>query len=753
MLKSNSSIISIIIPRFILAKITLLFQELADAKGIDGVYVSDNENHFKASIGDDHPTNFSGFQLFVDREIQILLLIEKKFENVFFQISVLFEASEILDFLELSQENLPLSVSEEQKLQSILRDPNYELNVQNHFFVSLTKILTEYLTVEEESVTDHIHSQPIEILIKNTIAQEKLLHEITQQIQEDLDPLVIVERTVQQIQTLLQIDRVLIYQLNFPQKDPHTGIEKHVDIVTCEAKSDDNIPSVLDFSEDHCFQNSEDCLQKYMEEFCLVVDNINQYNLDNCLKNMMITLGVKAKIAIPIIVKNQLWGLLIGHQCLSSRKWKDSEINFLKNVTEYLALAIYQHKSAEKLQIQKQQLQEEIETKAKQLQDALIVAQVAHQSKTEFLGSISHELRTPLTCVIGLSGTLLHWLNEPNEHNLSLEKRVRYLEMIQDSGRKLLQLINNVLDFADLEAGKSLLNITNFSLDNLAKTIESTATEIALHQGVKIILDYQVAEELDMFNADEERVYQILFNLVDNAIKFTPEGGQVTVKFKRNHSQAIFQVQDTGIGINKEQIPLLFTQFKQLENYRNRIYPGTGLGLALTKHLVELHSGIIDVESAIGQGSNFTVVLPDIQIKEKHIISEVLPPNHEIKMNKTIVIICRDEEIGTFLCELLTAADYQIIWLLDEQEAITRIRLIQPAIVILEEEYKSCLQIAINIRDNVKSPLHLMIIRDKISNKQWSNLSKAGINDYLNKPIQPRVLLNKVSNVIYQTII
>ena len=290
-------------------------------------------------------------------------------------------------------------------------------------------------------------------------------------------------------------------------------------------------------------------------------------------------------------------------------------------------------------------------------------------------------------------------------------------------------------------------------MENLGKTIETTAIEIALHQGVKIILDYQVTEELDMFNADEERVYQILFNLVDNAIKFTPEGGQVTVKFKRNQSQAIFQVQDTGIGINKEQIPLLFTQFKQLENYRNRIYSGTGLGLALTKHLVELHGGIIDVESSIGQGSNFTVVLPDIQIKEKHVISEALPPNQEIKMNKTIVIICRDEEIGTFLCELLTAADYQIIWLLDEQEAITRIRLIQPAIVILEEEYKSCLQITINIRDNVKNPLHLMIIRDKISEKQWRNLAAAGINDFLTKPIQPRVLLNKVRNVIYQAII
>ncbi len=755
MLKSNSSIISIIVPRFILAKITQLLQELIEADEIDGVYVSDNENHLQVTINNkNNSSNFSGFQLFVAPEIQVLLLIEKKFDNLFFQISLLFETSEILDFIELSQDYFPLSVSDRHKLNSILTSPDCQLNTQHYFFIILTKILTEYLTVEDESIVDNYHSQPIEILIKNTIAQEKILHEITHQIQQDVDPLVIVEKTIKQVQALLQIDRVLIYQLNYPCKDDDTTEEILIDTVTYEAKSDDKkISSVLNYSDDHCFQKSDDCLHKYMEEFCLVIDNINQYNLDNCLKEVMKTLGVKAKISIPIIVKNQLWGLLIGHQCSGSRKWKDSEINFLKNIAEYLSLAIYQHKSAEKVKTQKQKLEEEIENKAKQLQDALIVAQIAHQSKTEFLGSISHELRTPLTCVIGLSGTLLYWLKDPNEQTLSLEKRVRYLQMIQDSGRKLLQLINNVLDFADLEAGKSLLNITNFSLENLAKTIELAGEEIASPQGVNIVLEYEIDEELDLFNADEERVYQILFNLVDNAIKFTPEGGKVQIRFRRHQSQVLFQIQDTGIGINKEQIPLLFTQFKQLENYRNRSYPGTGLGLALTKHLVELHGGIIDVESSIGQGSTFTVSLPDSQLKEKNIITEIIPINQEIKMNKTIVIICKDEEIGTFLCELLTAADYQIIWLLDEQEAITRIRLIQPAIVILEEEDQVCLQMTKRIRSNVRIPIHLMIIKDKMSNQQWIDLQHAGVNEYLLKPLQPRVMLNKVSNIIYQNII
>lgn len=130
---------------------------------------------------------------------------------------------------------------------------------------------------------------------------------------------------------------------------------------------------------------------------------------------MMEKLEIKAKVAIPIIVKNQLWGLLIAHQCFTIRKWKNSEIKFLKNIAEYLSLAIYQYNSYQKLEEQKNLLEQQIEKKAKQLQDALVVAQIAHQSKTEFLGSISHELRTPLTCIIGLSGTLLHWSKEKKE--------------------------------------------------------------------------------------------------------------------------------------------------------------------------------------------------------------------------------------------------------------------------------------------------------------------------------------------------
>jgi two-component system sensor histidine kinase/response regulator len=751
MLSSSLSLISIVVSQIVFQKIIYLWQELINQSELDGTYFS--QNNFKKKNRQNSAHSFPDFQLFIAPKIQVLLLVEKEIEQTFYQITITFDQQEILDFLELSQKDLVISATQKRKIESILKNTELHPQIQPYFLFSLLKILTEDLTIE--GYVNHDHSlQPIETIIKNKIAQEKILHQVTQQIQQDLDPLMIVNMTIEQILSLLQVDRVLIYQMNISVKSPtkkkiETG--ELIDVVTYEAKNGDKIPSLLNYSEESCFHTRPDCFQKYLQEFCLVVEDVEQYHFDHCLQQLMHTFGVKAKVVIPIIVQSQLWGLLIVHQCFRHRQWKSSEIKFLQNIAEYLALAIYQYKSYQQLKEQKQLLQEQIENKAKQLQDALIVAQIANKSKTEFLGSISHELRTPLTCVIGLSGTMLHWLKEPSEYHLPLEKRIRYLEMIQDSGRKLLQLISNILDFADLEAGKSLLNIQPFSLENLAKTIESAGKDIALHHGVNVILDYQVAPNLDLFNADQERVFQILLNIVDNGIKFTPEGGDVIIQFRRNQKQVIFQVKDTGIGIAKEQIPLLFTQFQQLENYLNRSYPGTGLGLALTKHLVELHNGIIEVESTIGEGSIFTIILPDYEekIKTKTLTqSAETDKNKEINMNRTIVIICNDEEIGTFLCELLTAANYQIIWLLDEQEAITRIRLIKPIIVILEQEKEVIFKISQTIKSKVNQSIHIIVIQDELEDEQWQEISNAGVDDYLLKPLQPRILLHKISEVV-----
>ncbi|BAQ63781.1 ATP-binding protein [Geminocystis sp. NIES-3709] len=742
------SLISRIIPYQMFTKISHLWRDLVNENSLNGIYFTE-DNLINSDVDNvkNEKTSFHSFQLFVSKNIQALLLVEKKINEFYYQITISFEHQEILDFLGLIDHKISLNRDKISDVKNILLTNNQKNIQEENFIFTLMNIITEPLAFQENYLADYSHHQSIEVILRNRIEQERILHQVTQQIQQDLDLLIIVKMTIEQVQSLLQIDRLLIYQIRVPIKQESSEETILIDTVTYEAKASSVIPSVLNFQEESCFNNIKDCEEKYLKGFYLAIDDIHNSNINLCLKELMQKLGVKAKIAIPIIVKNELWGLLIAHQCFAKRKWKSNEINFLKNIAEYLAVAIYQYNSYHQLEEQKILLEEQIEKKAKQLQDALIVAQIANQSKTEFLGSISHELRTPLTCIIGLSGTLLHW-SKDIKNNLSLEQQIRYLKIIQDSGRKLLQLINNILDFADIEAGKSLLYMEEISLENLGKMLYLSALEIARNKGINIKLDSTINKSLDLFYCDGERVYQILLNLVDNAIKFTPYGGEVIIKISRNKNQVIFQIEDTGIGINQEQIPLLFTKFQQLENYRTRTHSGTGLGLALSKHLVELHGGIIEVKSIIDKGSTFTVILPNSSqthnLKSKVSDKEI----SDLKTNKTIVIICEDDEIGTFLCQLLTAAEYQVIWLVDVYEAINRIKLINPSIVILEQNQEISLEISQNIKLKSEDNLYLMIIRDRISGNEWENLSNSGVDEYLLKPLQPRLLLRKIAKII-----
>jgi two-component system, sensor histidine kinase and response regulator len=743
---SNQSLISRIIPHQMFTKISHLWQDLVKENNYEGIYLNENNLVTLTDI-QTNKQKFHSFQLFVSEKIQALLLVEKEINETYYQITITFESQEIADFLELTQPQLIISAEELIKLKNILSQCQCQNFTNQHFIFTLLKIVTESLSFQEGYLNDYYQNQPIEIILRNRIEQERILHQITKQIQQDLDLLIILKMTIEQVQALLQTDRLLIYQIKVPIKQEFSEKIKFIDTVTYEAKASSIIPSVLNFHEESCFNNIKNCEEKYLNGFHLAIEDIDNSHINYCLKESMQKVGVKAKMVVPIIVQNKLWGLLIAHQCFFPRKWKSSEVNFLKNISEYLAVAIYQYNSYHKLEEQKKLLEEQIDKKAKQLQDALIIAQIANQSKIEFLGNISHELRTPLTCVIGLSGTLLHWSKDTN-NNLSTEQQIRYLKIIQDSGRKLLHLINNILDFADIEAGKSLLYIEKISLQNISKMIYLAGLEIARNQGITIILDNQINSELDLFYADGERLYQILLNLVDNAIKFTSSGGKVIIRLMRDKNQAIFHIEDTGIGIYEEQIPLLFTKFQQLENYRTRTYSGTGLGLALTKHLVELHGGLIEIESVVGKGSIFKVILPNAE--EKSYIKSNINSKEisEIKINNTIVIICEDDEIGTFLCELLTAADYQVIWLVDVNDAIDRIKLINPAIVILEQNQQISLNIANAVKDDINNNLYLIVIREEINGNDWENLSDSGIDEYLLKPLQPRNLLKKIARII-----
>jgi two-component system sensor histidine kinase/response regulator len=750
MLQFPESLITRIIPIEMYQQLGSLWQKTAEVQPGKIVAINEadliNNNTSKSFPG----INFKHFHLIIASNLQVLLLVEKQIDDLSYQIGLTFAQPEIADFYQLLENQIYPQLKE--KISRILRENKVDklddLDIY-HFVSNLLKILTEPLAIKEAYDTNSVQKQSISKILTNRIKQEKILSQVGQQIRENLDLLVIVKMTIEQVQNLLQIDRLVVYQISAPVKSELKKKVNFIDTVTFQAKASELIPSILGFEAETCFSHNYDCQQKYLNGFQLVIDDLDNCDLDDCLKELMRKLVIKAKVVVPIIVKNKLWGLLIAHQCFTPRKWKPSEITFLKHISEYLAIAIYQSNSYNQLQEQKKLLEQEVEKKARQLQDALISAEIAHQSKTEFLGSISHELRTPLTCVIGLAGTLLHWSKAGNYSVLDQEKQRRYLKIIQDSGRKLLELINNILDFADIEAGKSLLQIQPISLENVSKMVLLYGLEIAKNKEIKVTLDYQVEPDLDLFNADPERLYQILINVVDNAIKFTASGGKVNLKVWRHKNQAIFAIEDTGIGIYQEQIPLLFNKFKQLENYRTRTHPGTGLGLALTKHLVELHGGMIEVESIVNQGSTFTIYLPDSPPPQPPDWAEKnVRETSKTNQNKTIVIICNDDEVATFLCELLTAAEYQVIWLVDVIEVINRLKLIKPKIVIIEQNKEISRQLSQQIKSFFPKDLYLILIKDKISGNEWEKLSNLGIDEYLLKPLQPNALLKKVNKIM-----
>lgn len=691
---------------------------------------------------------FVSFRLIIANNLQSLLLVEKEIDNLYYQISIAFSSEIITNFY--GEINPYLNPQIKRKLEAILSEQKSDslsslsgITLQEELMFNVLNIMTQPL----KSFNSFNHYQSIQSILNKNVKQEKIFQKVTKQIEENLDLLVIVKMTIEQVQNLLQIDRLVIYQLNVL-----TSLNDHLDdenklqnMITFEAKSSEMIPSILNFSEEVCFTNIEESMKKYREGFTLVIDDVTNSDVDSCLKDLMQQIGVKSKVVIPIIVKDKLWGLLIAHQCFSTRTWKANEVKFLQRISEYLAVAIYKSNSYQQLQQQKELLEKQIETRAKQLQDALLAAQIANKSKSEFLGNISHELRTPLTCVIGLSNTLLYW--SKNNQNLSLDKQKRYLEIIQKSGKHLLELINQTLDFADLEAGKSLLKISSISLQELSRKIWLYSLPIAKSKGIKLTLDFQGKNEDDLLFADEERLTQIIFNLIDNGIKFTPSGGEVIFRIWQENNQAIFQIEDNGIGIYKNQLENLFNQFQKLESYRTRTNSGTGLGLALTKHLVELHGGRIEVESLVGKGSSFTVFIPN---SHKVKLPKIVKKKKTLKpQNKTIILISKDEEIATFICELLTAAEYQVIWLFDISDVIDKIQVFQPKLVILQQELNEIYQIINDIKyDEDKDKIKFLIIRKEMNDNDWQQLSSKGINDYLLQPLQPRLLLNKISHIL-----
>ncbi len=232
-------------------------------------------------------------------------------------------------------------------------------------------------------------------------------------------------------------------------------------------------------------------------------------------------------------------------------------------------------------------------------------AERANRTKSEFLANMSHELRTPLNAIIGFSELIKDETFGP----VGSTKYRDYVDDINASGKHLLAVINDILDLSKIESGTDELHEDSIEISETANAIMKLVMGLA--QTGNVALELIVSDDIPALHADERKVKQILLNLLSNAIKFTPDGGKVTLKiWSRAESGYVFQVIDTGIGIAFEDIPKALAPFQQIDSNLNRKHEGTGLGLPLTKSLVEMHGGYLDLQSKVGVGTTVTIRFP-----------------------------------------------------------------------------------------------------------------------------------------------
>ncbi|MDG6027261.1 MAG: response regulator [Candidatus Brocadia sp.] len=367
--------------------------------------------------------------------------------------------------------------------------------------------------------------------------------------------------------------------------------------------------------------------------------------------------------------------------------------------------------------------------------------EAANRAKSEFLANMSHELRTPLNAIIGFAEVLRDKLcGDLNEEQSD------FVIDIHSSGQHLLQMINDILDLSKVESGKLELKYEEFELGKAVDAVLITLKGLASKKSLTI--ETMVHDPGDRLVADPTKFKQILYNLLSNAIKFTPDKGKITLQTtsqKKENNSIEVKVTDTGIGIAPEHYPKIFVEFSQVDSSYSRKYEGTGLGLALTKKLVEMHGGTIGFQSRVGTGSVFFFALPvnrDTQAEKEHVHS--LPERPASR--ETILVVEDDPKTSELLCVFLNKSGYQTITAFDGEDALQKARKFKPFAITLDIMLpkKDGWEVLKELKEDAAVKDIPVLVISLVDNKDIG--FGLGATDYLSKPVSRNELLSKLSS-------
>lgn len=467
--------------------------------------------------------------------------------------------------------------------------------------------------------------------------------------------------------------------------------------------------------------------------------------------------SAKALLVMPLLAEGKIIGSISLRQVSQPRRWQSEEINLAQAVANQAAIAVQQARLYQKTRQQADQLY------------------ALDQQKTAFFQNISHEFRTPLTLTIGPLESAVS-----QNKGLDLEQSTMALR----NSRRLLRLVNQLLDLQRLDAGRMQATFRPCDLVDFVKEVVGPFQSYCDRKQLDLVTDLADCPPVYL---DLEKFDKVLYNLLSNAMKFTPAGGDIRVKLSADADCCYLSVEDSGIGIRNDQIPHLFERFRQADGSASRKYEGTGLGLALVKELTEIHGGRVKVESVYGEGTSFTVVLPvgkdhlpaeqvieqsaavehsraavelaDIQNETAEATAadpvEPLPviENEEISQvtGATILVVDDNPDLRTYVSSVLQRHGHQILTAANGALGLDQARAHRPDLIVtdLMMPQVSGLEMIRHIRHDADlRGTPVILLTAKVDDETRLEGVEQGADAYLSKPFKDRELLAEVRNLL-----
>lgn len=396
------------------------------------------------------------------------------------------------------------------------------------------------------------------------------------------------------------------------------------------------------------------------------------------------------------------------------------------------------------------QMTKELTETTRQMKVARDQAVSADSSKTEFLANMSHELRTPLTGVLGMSELLQNQRIGPLN-----DKQTEYVDQIQESGNHLLELINDLLDLAKIESGDQKMHMAIVSPSRLVADSIGLVRELAVMKGVALVAN--VDQNIPPITGDALRLKQALVNLLSNAVRFTDSGGRVSIEANEFEGRLDLVVNDTGVGIPDDEYDEIFEPFVQAKSGGAAVSQGTGLGLSVTKSIIEMHGGTIDVLSELGVGSRFTISLPtdeSLAAVDESADPEPAPTaaGEDVSPRNGVVLIADDDPVlRAVLDEYLSNAGFAVHLAADGGEAIEMASLIRPDVVLMDIRMPRVdgLEAVRRMRSaRSTKDLGIIMLSANAMPEDRAHSAEAGCDEFLTKPVDFDRLTSAIAAVI-----